>query len=237
MARGRSKNPQSNPGANPGSHGATTGSKSRGNKVPTRRTRTSTAPGTSSGCRPSPAGHISRHRQGNRPLASRSTMRWHPDIVSALEDPLLKVEQLHALARDVYYGRRGRSNARELHQQVNSCSCLTLILACIIYWQAKQITQTLRSEAVTKEGLAATLLPARQPDRMGQRHSLRPVRSRSRPGPLRNGSLCCVGSGTGAVARQDLACLYPGFPFRARAGTGEHGSQERHHVKRIIVDG
>ena len=47
---------------------------------------------------------------------------------------------------------------------------------------------------------------------MGQRHPLRPVRPRSRPGPLRNGSLCCVGSGTGAVARQDLAWLYPGFP-------------------------
>ena len=34
--------------------------------------------------------------------------------------------------------------------------------------------------------------PARQPDRMGQRHSLRTVRPRSRPGPLRNGSLCCI---------------------------------------------
>ncbi len=27
---------------------------------------------------------------------------------------------------------------------------------------------------------------------MGQRHSLRPVRPRSRHGPLRNGSLCCI---------------------------------------------
>ena len=35
-------------------------------------------------------------------------------------------------------------------------------------------------------------LPGRQPDQMGQRHSLRPVRPRSRPGPLRNGSLCCI---------------------------------------------
>ena len=34
--------------------------------------------------------------------------------------------------------------------------------------------------------------PARQPDQMGQRHSLRPVRPRSCPGPLRNGSLCCI---------------------------------------------
>ena len=44
------------------------------------------------------------------------------------------------MARDVYYGRRGRINARELHEQMNSCSCLTLILACIIYWQAKEIS-------------------------------------------------------------------------------------------------
>jgi hypothetical protein len=37
---------------------------------------------------------------------------------------LLKVEQLHALARDVFYGRRGRINARELREQMNTCSCL-----------------------------------------------------------------------------------------------------------------
>ena len=55
---------------------------------------------------------------------------------------------------------------------------------------SKQIRRTGRAEAVTKEGLAATLLPGRQPDQMGQRHSLRPVRPRSCPGPLRNGSLC-----------------------------------------------
>ena len=57
---------------------------------------------------------------------------------------LLKVEQLHALARDVYYGRRGRINARELHEQMNTCSSLTLVLACIIYWQAKEISRAVR---------------------------------------------------------------------------------------------
>ena len=57
---------------------------------------------------------------------------------------------------------------------------------------SKQITRTGRAEAVTKEGLAATLLPGRQPDQMGQRHSLRPVRPRSCPGPLRNESFCCI---------------------------------------------
>ena len=81
-----------------------------------------------------------------------------PQLRARIRRGLLKVEQLHALARDVYYGRRGRINARELHEQMNSCSCLTLILACIIYWQAQQITQTVRSEAVAEEGIDATLL-------------------------------------------------------------------------------
>jgi len=54
---------------------------------------------------------------------------------------LLKVEQLHALAGDVHSGRRGRINARELHEPLNSCSCLALILACVIYWQAKEISR------------------------------------------------------------------------------------------------
>ena len=81
-----------------------------------------------------------------------------PQLRARIRRGLLKVEQLHALARDVYYGRRGRINARELHEQMNSCSCLTLILACIIYWQAKQITQTVRSGDAAAEGIDATLL-------------------------------------------------------------------------------
>ena len=67
-----------------------------------------------------------------------------PQLRSRIRRGLLKVEQLHALARDVYYGRRGRVNARELHEQMNSCSCLTLILACLIYWQAKEISRVVR---------------------------------------------------------------------------------------------
>ena len=67
-----------------------------------------------------------------------------PPLGSRIRKGLLKVEQLHALARDVYYGRRGRINARELHEQMNSCSCLTLILACVNYWQAKEISRVVR---------------------------------------------------------------------------------------------
>ena len=68
-----------------------------------------------------------------------------PQLRTRIRRGLLKVEQLHALARDVYYGRRGRINARELHEQMNTCSSLTLILACIIYWQAKEISRAVRS--------------------------------------------------------------------------------------------
>jgi TnpA family transposase len=57
---------------------------------------------------------------------------------------LLKVEELHQLARDIFYAKRGRISAREIHQQLNSCSCLTLIAACVIYWQAKEITRILQ---------------------------------------------------------------------------------------------
>jgi hypothetical protein len=67
-----------------------------------------------------------------------------PQLRARVRRGLLKVEQLHALARDVYYGRRGKINARELHEQMNSCSNLTLILACVIYWQAKEISRVVR---------------------------------------------------------------------------------------------
>lgn len=56
---------------------------------------------------------------------------------------LLKTEQLHQLARDLKYAKRGRITARDWLEQRNSCSCLTLILACIIYWQAKEIHRVL----------------------------------------------------------------------------------------------
>jgi len=64
-----------------------------------------------------------------------------PQLRAKVRRGLLKVEQLHALARAVYYGNRGRITAREVYDQINACSCLTLILACIIYWQAKEISR------------------------------------------------------------------------------------------------
>jgi TnpA family transposase len=81
-----------------------------------------------------------------------------PQLRRRIRRGLLKVDQLHALARDVYYGRRGRINARELYEQMNSCSCLTLILACIIYWQAKEIDRVLNECDPEGQGINIALL-------------------------------------------------------------------------------
>jgi protein-S-isoprenylcysteine O-methyltransferase Ste14 len=56
---------------------------------------------------------------------------------------LLKGEEMHALARQVAYGKQGQLTARDLEAQKNSSSCLTLIMACIIYWQAKEFNRVL----------------------------------------------------------------------------------------------
>ena len=58
---------------------------------------------------------------------------------------LLKGEQLHQLARDVAYGKRERIRASDLQEQKNTCSCITLIIAYIIYWQAKEITRVIKA--------------------------------------------------------------------------------------------
>ena len=71
---------------------------------------------------------------------------------------LLKGEQLHQLARDVCYGKRGRISARDLQEQMNTCSCLTLILACIIYWQAREIERVITDENAAADGIDVTML-------------------------------------------------------------------------------
>jgi TnpA family transposase len=81
-----------------------------------------------------------------------------PELRGRIRRGLLKVEQLHALARDVFYGRRGRINARELWEQMNTCSCLTLILACIVYWQAREISRALSQCDPAGNGIDLALL-------------------------------------------------------------------------------
>lgn len=59
-----------------------------------------------------------------------------PSLRRKIRNGLLKVDRIHALARDVAYAKRGRITRRDFVDLMKTCSCLTLILACIIYWQA-----------------------------------------------------------------------------------------------------
>ena len=81
-----------------------------------------------------------------------------PELRTRIRRGLLKVEQMHALAREVFYGHRGQVNARELWEQMNSCSCLTLIVACIIYWQAKEISRVIQQGDPAGHGVDLALL-------------------------------------------------------------------------------
>lgn len=61
------------------------------------------------------------------------------DLRRRVRRGLLKSEELHALARAVFYGKRGRADARDFRRQASTASCLTLILACVVYWQIREI--------------------------------------------------------------------------------------------------
>jgi TnpA family transposase len=74
------------------------------------------------------------------------------NILESMSDPvlrknrrrgLLKGEQIHQLARDIAYAKRGKVPARDLQEQQNTCSCLTLIMAAIVYWQANEMRRVI----------------------------------------------------------------------------------------------
>jgi hypothetical protein len=68
----------------------------------------------------------------------------------------LKGEEMHQLARDISYGNRGKITARALVAQRNCCSCLTIIMACIVYWQAKELARVL-SQCIPPESTKLNL--------------------------------------------------------------------------------
>ena len=47
---------------------------------------------------------------------------------------------------------------RDLWEQMNSCSCLTLIVACIIYWQARDMSRVIRTADPERHGIELSLL-------------------------------------------------------------------------------
>lgn len=81
-----------------------------------------------------------------------------PPLRRQVRRGLLKIEQLHSLARDVAYGKRGRITVRDFHEMMRTCSCLTLILACIIYWQASEIGRVVAECLKEADGIDISLL-------------------------------------------------------------------------------
>lgn len=59
---------------------------------------------------------------------------------------LLKGEEIHQLARDINYANRGKITAREPRGQIINCNALTIIMACVIYWQAKELDRLIHSD-------------------------------------------------------------------------------------------
>jgi TnpA family transposase len=76
---------------------------------------------------------------------------------------LLKGEEMHALARQVAYGKQGALTTRELEGQRNTSNCLTLIMACIIYWQAKELNRVILEGDPEKAGIDLSLLEHTSP--------------------------------------------------------------------------
>ena len=83
------------------------------------------------------------NRELGRALTTEFVLQYmsEPQLRATVRRGLLKIEQLHALARAVSYGQRGRISARAVYDQVTACACLTLILACIVSWQAREISR------------------------------------------------------------------------------------------------
>jgi TnpA family transposase len=81
-----------------------------------------------------------------------------PSLRRRIRRGLLKLDQLHALSRDIVYGKRGRMTERDFHEMMKTCNCLTMILACVIYWQAKEIGRVVSECNPEEEEIDISLL-------------------------------------------------------------------------------
>jgi len=89
------------------------------------------------------------------------------DILYWMADPrkrkrtrkgLLKVEQIHQLMRDVTYGNRGRLKGKSVEELTSSGNCTIIMIACIIYWQAKEISRVIKEHDPETAGVDISLL-------------------------------------------------------------------------------
>ena len=100
------------------------------------------------------------NRELGRIFKTEHILRYMSDPLARqqIRRGLLKSEEVHALARQVAYGKQGRLTARDLQTLKNTSSCLTLIMACIIYWQAKEINRVILEGQPEVEGVDLSLL-------------------------------------------------------------------------------
>ncbi len=90
------------------------------------------------------------NRELGRVIRTEHTLDFmsNPNIRRRTRRGLLKGEQVHSLARDIRYGHRGKLSNRDWLSQKHACSCLTLVIACIIYWQAKEIHRVIQTHTL-----------------------------------------------------------------------------------------
>jgi TnpA family transposase len=100
------------------------------------------------------------NRELGRIFKTEHILRYMSDPLARqqIRRGLLKCEEIHALARQVAYGKQGRLTARDLQALKNTSSCRTLIMACIIYWQSKEINRVILEGDPEAEGIDLTLL-------------------------------------------------------------------------------
>ncbi|MDH5515554.1 MAG: Tn3 family transposase [Gammaproteobacteria bacterium] len=90
------------------------------------------------------------NRELGRVIRTEHTLDFmsDPDMRKRTRRGLLKGEQVHSLARNIRYGHRGKLSSRDWLSQKHACSCLTLVIACIIYWQAKEIHRIIQTHTL-----------------------------------------------------------------------------------------
>ncbi len=100
------------------------------------------------------------NRELGRVFRTEHTLKFmsDPALRQCNRRGLLKGEQIHALARDIKMGKRGRVNQRDWLEQRHSCSCLTLVIACIIYWQAREISCVIQEHTPDDESIDLDLI-------------------------------------------------------------------------------
>jgi TnpA family transposase len=81
-----------------------------------------------------------------------------PELRTRIRRGINKTEQLHALNRSIFYGKQGTIDSGDFRRQERSCSCLTLLAACVIWWQINQIDKALREGRWRERGLEPKLL-------------------------------------------------------------------------------